>query len=688
VTDPTPPTEPAPPVPETPAAEPPPVPDTSPALCPQCNATRAAEAEYCVDCGFIFVGEAEAPPQPVPDTLVAGRYRLVLLVNERNGVARFRGLDEGIGGEPIPVTVVRQLAPPDPPKPNPSERPSQPGSEFDFDLPESPPEQPTVQIPDPADPHAWPGVAWEQGLLLRAAHLSLPRLIDSFVEDGFSYLVEEVPTGDLLWDAWDREDVTFRDRFGWLIQIAEALDRLHFAGAMVEGLRPEMIVVSRSGMAILADLGDLLPLPLPGDVPLRAGFSTAPELLLNPTGADARADLYAFGALVYALLMGRELSDLDFTLTGVPKPYLERVPDANPFVARVLARTFTRDPADRFPTADGAMIDPTGLRELVYALGACRRSLDRVKLDVAAWSTVGIVRAGNEDAVSIYHSADARLDDTDEAALVLLADGMGGMAAGEVAAALALHSLRQSLLSSPPFSAGLPPTPLPDSSPEPAPEPPPEPTADPETPAQSETPPAEAPAPPPMVPMFITDPESMERTTEAHAERVTAALREANRQVNEAARDHHGARGMGCTAEVVLVDGRTAVVGHVGDSRVYRMRRGKLFQVTRDHTLVGRLMELGQLTEAEAEIHPRRSELHQAVGGRPDIYPDIYSVTLEPGDWLVVCTDGLTNQVSADAIQGALREARNAERAARRLVNLALYEGAIDNVTVAVIRVA
>jgi protein phosphatase len=165
-------------------------------------------------------------------------------------------------------------------------------------------------------------------------------------------------------------------------------------------------------------------------------------------------------------------------------------------------------------------------------------------------------------------------------------------------------------------------------------------------------------------------------------------LREANRRVFNASQAHHGARGMGCTAEVVLIDGATAVVGHVGDSRVYRMRGGKLVQITRDHTLVGRLVELGQITEAEAEVHPRRSELHQAIGGRPDVYPDVYSVALEPGDWMVICTDGLSNQVSLDDMQGVLRDARNAERAARRLVNLALYDGAMDNVTVAVVRIA
>jgi PPM family protein phosphatase len=104
--------------------------------------------------------------------------------------------------------------------------------------------------------------------------------------------------------------------------------------------------------------------------------------------------------------------------------------------------------------------------------------------------------------------------------------------------------------------------------------------------------------------------------------------------------------------------------------------------------VVARLVELGQLTENEAETHPRRSELQQAIGGRLDIYPDVYSVALEPGDWLLVCSDGLSNQVSNDAIQGILREARNAERVARRLVNLTLAEGALDNVTVAVVRVS
>jgi len=685
VTDPTPITEPV--TPE--LVNPPPAPAAAPAspvaeTCSQCGAPRNGDGQFCGDCGYIFAAEDAGPAAPaVPDGLIAGRFRLLQLIGERDGVARFRSQDEGTGGDPVPVVVVRQPAPPPPPEP-PRETELRSDGELEFDLPETVGEQATVHIPDPADPNGWPGVNWEQGILLRAAHLSLPRLVDAFTEGGHSYLVEEVPSGVSLWDAWDRDGVTNRERFGWLIQVAEALDRLHFAGAIVEGLRPEAVVVSPTGVAILADLADLLPLPLPGDVPLRGGFATAPELLLNPTEADARADLYAFGALLYALVMGRELSDLDFALTGVPKPLVERMPDASPFLVRLLARTFVREPAARFPTEDGALIDPTGFRELIAALQSCRRNLDRARIDAAAWSTIGMVRAGNEDAVSIHHTAEAHLDDTDEAALVLLADGMGGMASGEVAAALAIQTLRQSLLSHPPFATGLPATPIPDPAPpEPATEPPPDPTGLAAPPDAPETGP-----PDPVLQLLMSDPESPERTTDVHAERVTTALREANRRVFDASCAHHAARGMGCTAEVILIDGGTAVVGHVGDSRVYRYRTGKLIQMTRDHTIVGRLMEFGQITEAEAEVHPRRSELHQAIGGRPEVYPDVYAVTLEPGDWLLACTDGLSNQVPPEAIQAILKDARNAERAARRLVNLALAEGALDNVTVAVVRIA
>ena len=181
-------------------------------------------------------------------------------------------------------------------------------------------------------------------------------------------------------------------------------------------------------------------------------------------------------------------------------------------------------------------------------------------------------------------------------------------------------------------------------------------------------------------------PQSSGRSSQEHQDRVIAALREANRLVYEAARAGLRNRGMGCTAEVVVIDGSQVVIGHVGDSRTYHLHRSRLTQISRDQTFVNRLVELGQLSEKEAETHPRRSELQQAIGGRSEVLPETYLLTLQSGDWILVCSDGLTNQLAPQSIEAILCESGSAERAARRLVNLANLDGSTDNVTVIVVR--
>jgi protein phosphatase len=109
-------------------------------------------------------------------------------------------------------------------------------------------------------------------------------------------------------------------------------------------------------------------------------------------------------------------------------------------------------------------------------------------------------------------------------------------------------------------------------------------------------------------------------------------------------------------------------------------------QLTRDQTWVERMLELGVLTAQEAEQHPRRSELQQAIGGRPDVEPALYNSALKPGDWVVVCSDGLSHHVPHGTLQDMLQTAPSAEWAARRLVNYVNLAGAIDNATVVVIR--
>ncbi len=646
---------------ETPEIEAEPVAPAQPAVvgtCSLCGAQRRSDETFCGDCGFMFPPEPAASAVPVaaavaPEpTMIKGRYELHEKLGERAGVTRFRALDRGHSGtDTTPVIVVRAARPEAPTLPVAEAVPLAEAADDEV-LPsfDTIPEGQPLTEPLPARP-VWPGLAWEKTTLEAANHPAFPEIHDQFVEDRFEYLVEEAPQGRLLWDAWDDPDATAEERYDWLRQLAEALRSLHEAGAILEGLRPDIVCVTDDGRARLTDVADLLPLPVPTDAPIRASLYTAPEVAAGSGKVDARADLYSFGAMLYALHVGRELTETDFDRSGTPKAFLPRFPDAHPLFARLLMKTFAREVAARFPSDEAGREDATGFTELIRTLDVCRRTMDNVRLEIAAWTTTGMVRTGNEDGFALLHAAEARQDDLGEAALVLLCDGMGGYEGGEVAAAMAIQVLRNNLLQQKPFaqlaghssfsetSFG------PDST---------------------------------ITPVF---------DVELCKKHLRDALREANKQVYLAARSGKGKRGMGCTAEAVFVNGRYVVAGHVGDSRTYHLHEGRLIQLTRDQTLVNRLVELGRLTPEEAAHHPQRNELSQAVGGYAEVEPAVYHGVMRPGDWVLVCSDGLTNHIDANSLKEMLQsEAASAEMAARRLVNLANLEGATDNATVVVIR--
>jgi PPM family protein phosphatase len=649
-------TAPAPPVEATPADETPVVAEVveivaaivpappPPLACPACGAVRNPQASYCDDCGWLFPAPGAAfssesvsrePAMPTPPRL-KDRYELGEQFNERQGVRRYRGRD-AVSGQPVVIVAAAAVeavaASDDVPMAMPLDEEILPG--FDDEA------QAATITWVGGTSAAWPSPAWEKAVLDKANHLSLPRPLDLFTEAGTEYLIEESPVGPTLWDAWYEPDSAVR--YGYLLQIAEALRALHQGGALLEGIRPDLVVVNEHGQAVIGDLSDLLPLPLPQHPPLRATLYTAPELILSPATADARADLYSFGAMLYALeYLNHPLEEKDFERQFVPRQVTERFPDVHPLLLRLLNKTFVRDPQCRFPSDEAIKTDPSGLGELIKSLEVCQRTFDRVRLDIAAWTTTGMVRTGNEDAFAYLHGAEARQDDLYEFAMVLLCDGMGGYEAGEVAAAMTISEMRKYLLAQPMFAA-----------------------------------------------LAGKEPPALPTEPKAYQDVLRDALKHANREVYTASRaPGKGRRGMGCTAECVYIDAKNVIAGHVGDSRTYHLHKGRLVQLTRDQTLVNRLVELGQLAAAEAENHPRKNELQQAIGGQPEVVPGVYHGRLQRGDWVLVCSDGLSNHITNAELEKMLtREAAgSAEEAARRLLNLVNLRGATDNATIVVVR--
>ncbi|MGA7613993.1 MAG: Stp1/IreP family PP2C-type Ser/Thr phosphatase [Thermoanaerobaculia bacterium] len=233
------------------------------------------------------------------------------------------------------------------------------------------------------------------------------------------------------------------------------------------------------------------------------------------------------------------------------------------------------------------------------------------------------------------HNEDAFLIDT-EANLYLVADGMGGHAAGEIASRIAVDTIAEFI----------------DHTEE----------------------------------DDGTWPHAYDEHYKRSTNRLTAALKMANTRVLDAMRKDSRLRGMGTTVVASLIEGDVISVAHVGDSRAYLVRGGQLRRITNDHSWVFEQVQAGMMTETEAERHPLRNVITRALGGALTVVPDASEITCEAGDSYLLCSDGLTGMVPEESIFRIVTESEDVEEACRTLVATANERGGYDNVTAILIR--
>jgi protein phosphatase len=251
-----------------------------------------------------------------------------------------------------------------------------------------------------------------------------------------------------------------------------------------------------------------------------------------------------------------------------------------------------------------------------------------MKLTYEAITDVGRKRKRNEDSLRV--NAEQRL--------FVVADGMGGHAAGEIASRVAVEAIDEFVC---------------------------------QTSGDEE----------------ITWPYGLDESISYDGNRLKTAIRYANQKVLEATRERADYAGMATTVAALLVDAETGNIGHVGDSRVYLFRDGGLTQLTRDHSLVFEQVQSGVLSAEDARTHPLRNIVTRALGGTADLEVDIQGLTAQAGDLVLLCSDGLTTMVGDEAIANILRDCGGeAARAARACVDAANANGGDDNITVLVVR--
>ena len=243
-----------------------------------------------------------------------------------------------------------------------------------------------------------------------------------------------------------------------------------------------------------------------------------------------------------------------------------------------------------------------------------------MRLLYAARTDVGMIRSGNED----NYAADA----DERRGLFIVADGMGGHAAGEVASEMAVQIVLRELS------------------------------------------------------------EVKELEGNGVEQRVAKALKTANRAIHERTLVEVDKQGMGTTASVLIMSGRRYLIGQVGDSRVYLLRDGALSQVTKDHSYVQEQVDAGFLTPEQARYHPYSNVITRCVGASPEVEPDVYRGEMRVGDLFLVASDGLTGMVDDRRLQTLLLSRATPDRKVHALISEANGRGGLDNITAIVVEVA
>ena len=173
------------------------------------------------------------------------------------------------------------------------------------------------------------------------------------------------------------------------------------------------------------------------------------------------------------------------------------------------------------------------------------------------------------------------------------------------------------------------------------------------------------------------------KVTEANLEEMFTVI---NQAVWDYSQSHKETSGMGTTFTTAILSGSRAIIGHVGDSRIYRYRNGILDQLSRDHSLVQEQVRIGKLTREQARTHPTRHILSRVVGGRQFIKPDIFEVELQVGDLFLLCSDGIYGMIEDSEIEKNLKS-EPFKDISKKLISSANNAGGKDNSTAIVFRV-
>lgn len=628
--------------------------------CPSCGLDNSADETYCDDCGALLTSspvvldQRERVARLGDGFVLSDRYRV--LSSTVDGIFHVYTAERVEDGATVRILEDSEA----------------PALETERDAASGGPSD---------DDRSHVALAWRALASAESTHLW--HVTDFVYHEGRGFIV-----GDAL-PRWDLH--TYRQDEGALsnavvravgLAILDALGDLHDRGYLHLGIQPQHMYIDDAGLAILDGYERLARTDaLPEVYSVIEGYSS-PEAFGVGGTPGTWSDVYGAGVTLYFLLSGQGPAAVSREQFFFFPPLSSQVRGVPPALEAVVMKALSKDPKGRFQTAhemrealeavdvsasepaavtaapetSAAPDEPPPSSEAAADRSAPQPSAPSAAAVLATNGTggfpscrigvrshVGCVRSVNQDSLVVLGLTALELSAPTNALLAVVADGMGGEAEGDKASSLAIRSMAAHLLES-------------------------------------------------HVPVRAGSGTSRLRPTETVArleELVRESMEEANRVIFEYAQQDESRRGMGSTLTALMIDGPHAVFGHAGDTRAYLLRAGsdEVDQVTEDHSLVGKLVRLGQLTREEARVSPQRSYLYRAMGTQRDIEIDVYARTIGAGDRILMCSDGVWEYFSEREIVDFLKGSDNPQETCEQIIDETLRRGADDNATALVVHV-
>ena len=575
--------------------------------CPDCGTENLDGSVFCDDCGANLKQDSVVTENVInllpkeEGNILKDTYEVVSLL-EKGVINKYRAVDKKANKD---VLILEHEFRPRP-------------SVIDVESEEIP----KVTAPLEEDPF---GRIFE--LVKNFEHKNLIKILDYFQDKGRSYLVEEFFSTESFFDKISHEDFKPDELqvMKWGIALCNAIGYIHEHGIIHRNLQPVTILINPDMEVKIAGFErSRLKTEANIDIMVNHGF-TAPEGFgIGQVSVNETSDLYSIASIIYRLLT-RYKPGVDQQGPYMTFPFFKDigVKTSYPALEKLLLKALSGTQEKRHQSALELEKDLTTVLETPPVNYIEKGAYIRIRGSMK--TNVGKVREINQDSMLSMQLTMNECSQYTQPLLFIVADGMGGVADGEVASSMAIRHVSAN------------------------------------------------------VSKLLLD---RNCSFPLDSNILASAVEYANTEIYNYSQQEQSRKGMGSTITSALLIGNRLLIAHVGDTRAYIMNSKDIRQITEDHSLIGRLLKMGQLTPEEAKNSPQKNLIYRALGTNPQVEVDSYEEKMEPGDIVLICCDGLWDYFSNEELHKLVSRSKDFDKTTAKLIDLANERGGKDNITV------